>query len=61
MQPEKKWCAWCGAWGDHTSGECDDLQGGEVEAKLNDIRRDRDEWKASAVQYNKANEWLDKD
>lgn len=24
-QPEKKWCAWCGVWGDHTSGACDDL------------------------------------
>lgn len=24
-QPEKKWCAWCGVWGDHTSGGCDDL------------------------------------
>jgi hypothetical protein len=24
-RPEKKWCAWCGVWGDHTSGGCDDL------------------------------------
>ena len=22
----KKWCAWCGKWGDHTSGSCEDLK-----------------------------------
>lgn len=22
----KKWCAWCGVWGDHTSGSCEDLR-----------------------------------
>lgn len=25
-QSEKKWCAWCGAWGNHTSGICDALR-----------------------------------
>lgn len=25
QKQEKKWCAWCGAWGDHTSGSCPDL------------------------------------
>lgn len=24
-QPSKKWCAWCGVWGNHTSGACADL------------------------------------
>lgn len=23
---DKKWCAWCGKWGDHTSGCCPDLK-----------------------------------
>ena len=22
----KKWCAWCGKWGTHTSGSCSDLK-----------------------------------
>jgi len=22
----KNWCAWCGEWCDHTSGDCEDLK-----------------------------------
>jgi len=22
----KQWCAWCGKWGNHTSGSCSDLK-----------------------------------
>lgn len=25
-KPEKKWCAWCGVWGDHQSGSCPELK-----------------------------------
>lgn len=32
--PEKQWCAWCGVWGDHTSGRCDNL-----------VRRACDDWR----------------
>lgn len=31
----------------------------QMEIERDDARRDRDEWKASAAQYNDANEWLD--
>jgi hypothetical protein len=38
-QPEKKWCAWCGVWGDHTSGGCDDLHEGLLRRRAEDEKQ----------------------
>jgi len=36
-KPEKKWCAWCGKWGNHSSGSCPDFE------SLAPIQPDRNE------------------
>ena len=33
LRSERKWCAWCGKWGNHTSGGCDDLHAERLERR----------------------------